>query len=545
MNADNHRPVKASIYMGSARRILIVLGAIFAYLCLILLSSCSHKITDLRTLAPADALVYLETNDLAAALQPIIESRPFVEIAKNRPDLSALSGVQVAVAVTGLETLEEKLTDEHSVGRVQPHFVVIADTHAWNYQTVAFAEQKLGSFVAEIYDSQPTLEMTDKSGGKYFTWTAKDGRKAFALAVDSLIFFGNDESAIDKCLVVRIGGSDSVAKSGKVPASDPKTIASGYVSTDGVAQIANIIGLKFASEAGEDSEVQSAIAGLLPTLVRNSITEISWTATKSKSGIEDKFLISMPPDLSNVFSETMKESRNSDFVSLGIPTDADEFTTYNFHDAQVAWRSIVLTTMRQVHPLAGKMIQTLSSVMFEPYGVKDSETFLRSVGPEIIVAKYNDDSDKHLIIAKIRNELDLKRSLGSDFKPFTVENADGKLVVLRSTDGEFTADISRGRLVLGDTETAMAYLGGQRDLSKSKELNEIVKDGATSAITTFGTDNVTAGAIADILSAKKSSEMKALSNYTTETRFTKSGMQRTTTSDFGLIGSIIAQFTQD
>ena len=54
----------------------------------------------MRTLAPADALVYLEINDLAAALQPIIDSKPFNEVAKSKPDFSALKGVQLAVAIT-------------------------------------------------------------------------------------------------------------------------------------------------------------------------------------------------------------------------------------------------------------------------------------------------------------------------------------------------------------------------------------------------------------------------------------------------------------
>ncbi len=248
-----------------------LLPLLFLCLCVAVVNlSCSAKPTDMRTLVPAESLVYLESNDLAAALQPIIDSKPFTDVAKSKPDLSALKGVQVAVAVTGFETSEEKLTDEHSVGRIQPHFVAVADTHAWNYQAVGFAEKKLGAFVEKIYDSEPTLEKSDKNGGKYFTWKANDGRKAYALVIDSLIYFGNDETAIDKCLAVKRGEADSIAKAGKVVPAAPGTLASGYVGPDGIAQIANIIGLKFASEMGEDSEVQSAIAGILPQLLRKS-----------------------------------------------------------------------------------------------------------------------------------------------------------------------------------------------------------------------------------------------------------------------------------
>src|SRR6059058_6698472 len=79
---------------------------------LLLFVSCSSKPTDLRSLAPADALVYLETNDLGAALQPIVDSKGFGDAAKSKPDLSALKGVQLAIAVTGFETSEEQVNEE-------------------------------------------------------------------------------------------------------------------------------------------------------------------------------------------------------------------------------------------------------------------------------------------------------------------------------------------------------------------------------------------------------------------------------------------------
>ena len=245
-------------------------------------------------MVPADTLVYLETNDLAAALQPVVDSKPFKEVAKTTPDLSALKGAQLAVAVTGFETTEEKLTEEHSVGHVQPRFVAIANTHGWNFQAVRFAEDKIGSFVEDAYDSEPKLEKSDKHGGKYFTWTANDGRKAYALVIDSLIYFGNDESAIEKSLAVRREEADSIAKTGKVQPAAPGTLASGYVSTDGIAQIASIIGLKLAADVDEDAELRSAVVAVIPERIRSSVTEMRWTMNKTAEGIEDRYLVGMP-----------------------------------------------------------------------------------------------------------------------------------------------------------------------------------------------------------------------------------------------------------
>ena len=502
--------------------------------------SCSSKPTDLRTLVPAETLVYLETNDLAAALQPIVDSKPFNEVAKSKPDLSALKGVQLAIAVTGFETSEEKLTDEHSVGRVQPHFVAVADTHAWQFQTVRFAEQKLGSFVAEMYDSEPTLEKSEKGGGHYLVWTAKDGRKAFAVVSRSLIYFSNDETAIEKCLAVGRGEADSIAKTGKVQNASQETLASGYVSTDGIAQIANIVGLKFASEAGEDSEVQSAIAGILPQLLRNSITEISWTATKTDEGIEDKYVVGMPADMANVFNETMAPAEGCEARRFDrLPDDVANATCYNFRNIQVAWRSLLLAGQKQFDPAIAKAIVPFTQLLFEPYGIKDPEKFFAAGNSRPVTANFSMEGDSPLVISSYIDEGKMYESLSAD-------------VVKMLKDGS-------GLNANGDVaafQIDVIYIGGDPDAVK--RLDPRIKEAKPSLASTI-TRNFDKNAVAVTVGHELNSEYSSLINllampsdaspqrmsYFTETRFTKTGMERRTVSDFGLIGSIIAQLAQD
>lgn len=506
---------------------------------LILLSlSCGSKPKDLRLLVPADSLIYLETNDLAAALQPIIDSKPFNEVAKSKPDFSALKGVQLAIAVTGFETSEEKVDDEQVIGRIQPHFVAIADTHAWNFQAVGFAEQKLGSFVEKIYNSQPTLEKTEKNGGKYFTWTAQDGRKAFALVIDAIIYFGNDETSIEKCLAVRRNEADNIAKTGKLQPADKQTLAAGYISPDGIAQIANIAGIQLASEVSDESEVQSAVAGIVPQLLRNSISAINWTSKKSGQEVEDTYSISMAHDVADVFNETFvpggraSESLYSDLKNI------QSATRYNVKSPQVAWHSVLQVLQSKSDPFKARIIGELSPLAFEPYGIRDAELFLSSVDSNIITANVSFEDDEHAFAVAAMSDIPkVKKSLISDLIPVNDS-------FWRSDEYDITAVFRGDYITIGSQHGLAVVLSHGAEPAPTPSTDMLTKfEQSKAPIATWGTGDYAASQIAEMLSEK--SEAKANSTYFTETRFTKTGIERKTTSDFGLIGSIIAQLGQD
>ncbi len=48
----------------------------------------------------------------------------------------------------------------------------------------------------------------------------------------------------------------------------------------------------------------------MPQLIRGTITDVSWTATKTDAGIEDKWQIQMPQDVAAVYSEIFSQVQN-------------------------------------------------------------------------------------------------------------------------------------------------------------------------------------------------------------------------------------------
>ena len=509
--------------------------------------SCASKATDPRSVIPADALVYLETNDLGRMLSAITDNPKFQELAKNKPDLSALKGMRLAVAVTGFETSEQQVTEENSVLNFQPHFVAVAETNAWGWQTSSFTENQLGEFINEVYGGEVELEVTPKNDGKYYIWKAQDGRKAYALVEGSVIYFGNDESSIEKCLAVKRGEADSIAKNSKI-SSAGDNLAFGYISPDGIAQLSNLTGVSMAMKAGEAGEVKSFIARVLPEVLRNSVKELTWTANKTEdSRIEDKYSVALDPDTVRVFSETFVPSGSTDQdLSRFVPAEFVSTTRYSFKDPQIAWRSVVLTAQHQTDKISGKLLTEFSSSLFEPYAVEDAESFLSAAGNTLQTATFDAEGDDVAVITRMKDVDKIKKSVTKDISlskpPEKLEGAD----LWRSDDGELAAAISDNYIVLGDAASVVKCLQARSSGNGlAAAANYARLAGSNAVIATIGNESDPAAKLIDVLADRKNENTPLTQNYLTETRFNQYGIDRTTVSDFGLIGAIIEKFGKD
>lgn len=528
---------------------MLYLRIFFGLLCLVGVAasnlSCKTAPADLRTLAPADTLVYLETNDLGKALGALTESRAFQEAAKNKPDFSALAGMQTAIVVTGFEASENQVTAENSVLNFKPRFVAVADTHTWNRYTLQFTEEKLGDFVNETYGGEVTLEAAEKAGGKSFVWTAKDGRKAFAFVKDSKIFFSNDESALEKSLSVSRGEAESLIKNetlGTMRAESKEKLAFGYVSPDGIAQISNLAGVSTALDATDDDEGRSFIARVLPQILRGSVREVFWTAAKNEQGIEDKYTIWLTPENTAVVKETLVPAAPGQANSAEfLPADVFSATRYNLQNPQIAWRSLLLVAGKNADAMSAKILVAFSGSLLDPYGVADAETFLSAVDSEIWTANFDAEGEKSVAIVAVKDEEKIKKSITEiDFK--AAPATDGP-AIWKSADGETAAAFSDNKLILGDPESVLKCLQAKTAGQNFTKTAAWKKFSETNAVAlTYGKDSTEK--VIEVLSEKKAENIQVLTNYTTETRFNAQGIERRTGSPFGLIGKILEQFEE-
>lgn len=512
----------------------------------ILTVSCGSPPTNIRTVIPADAMLYIETQDLGKALTASTDNEAFRSASKTRPDLSALNGIKLGLAVTGFETKEETEGEGSSVLNFQPRFVAVAETNAWNYQAIKFAENKLGEFINEVYGGGVELERAPKHDGDYFVWTSDDGRKAYGYVTGSLIFFGNDEGAIEKCIAIRKGEGESIAKNADLPSGD--FLATGIMSKDGIGQFANIAGIQLAIGAGEEEEVRAFIARVLPEIVRNSVEQVTWTASRSELGVEDRLTLKGNADIQLALSNGLAISgtRGPERLDRAMPISAASFARYDLKDPQLAWRSVLLSAQRQTDPTSGAIISAFSNSLFEPYGVDDAEALLANVNSKIYTVAFDDSGDKSVAIMETKNIDSVKKALAQEFEIGKPPEQFGSGQSWVAKDDSLRAIFVDGLLIVGNDESVQAVYKSifepNGDFGKHRFYVPFVTSDAVSVSVSH--DNDVAKRMADAF-GETNEQSDAPSSSLSETRIGKDVISRRTVSDFGLIGIIVSQFAKE
>jgi hypothetical protein len=487
---------------------------------------------------------------LAKTLNSLTDNRTFQELAKDKPNFSAFENVQTAIVVTGFEASEQKITGENSIMNFKPHFALIADTRAWNWTAVSIAENQIGKFARDTYGNDVKLEKSEKGAAKFFVWTSSDGRKLFSAVSHSVIYVGNDESLLDKCLLVKRGEAESLSKNENLARARENTtgenlIAFGYISPEGVAQIANLAGVSTAIEATEENAGRSFIAQILPQILRNTTREIIWTANKSEQGIEDNIFISLNDETASIFKETLAQGSEIQSNSAELlPPDIFTATRYSLRNPLVAWRSLLLTTVKNTDALNGKILVEFSNNLLASYGVSDAETFLSSIDSDILTAQFDQEGEKSVAIVMVKDAEKLKKSISDEINFKIPPEKQDIANVWQSEDKQIAAAFIENKLILGDGESILKCLKAKQSGQNFKSNQIFQKFVASRSVSiTFSKDTNSAEKIVKVLGNARENK-SAITAYTTETRFTEKGIERKTISAFGLLGTILEQLEE-
>src|ERR1051326_7056549 len=236
--------------------------------------------TDLADYAPADSLVYVEFNNLAAvaraiqhtdawqAASPITHSKPAAEnrllTAAARAGVGRIESVlfartQLALVVVGLNT-----TEQDDTLRLRPEIALIAETHTSRWRTKPVMMDVVRRLTNYTYGASSCVGPSGE--GDRFECSLPGGdRKLIGVIHGTAIILANSDSALASCLDVRNGKrpslrSDTEFAAARSSVAAPQSLGFGYVSAANSAKLFSWAAPLLTGLAAVDAHMQDLLA---------------------------------------------------------------------------------------------------------------------------------------------------------------------------------------------------------------------------------------------------------------------------------------------
>ena len=196
---------------------------------------------DLSRYAPADALAYVEVNDLAALTNGIEQTQAWQTLAapvgapsKLSPNrfwttLARWTGIgyidailfartQVAVVFSGAEGAQTG-----STLTIKPLTTFIIETHTSQRRMKPAVERHLEDLARRVY-KDPVFVRKQIQNSEFEEWTSSDGTHQIVFSfIDTAVIVGNDETSVLHSIQARMGNTGSLSQVAEFSAARGKT----------------------------------------------------------------------------------------------------------------------------------------------------------------------------------------------------------------------------------------------------------------------------------------------------------------------------------
>jgi hypothetical protein len=530
---------------------------------------------DLADYAPADAVVYVEFNnlaDVARAIQNTEAWQAAALITHSKPagqnrlfhaaaragiapiDAVLFARTQVALVVVGLDAAEYDQTLH-----VRPEIALIAETHTSRWRTRPAAIDAVKHLAKFAYG---VSACTERSGDADYIECSGGDRKIVGAVDGSLVVLGNSDNAVKSCLDVRRGMRPSIHNDfeflrARYSVAEMHALGFGYISSKNSAKLFSWAAPLLMNRAPGDQQLEQLLAVSAGKILRG----IAWTAVPSGGGIEDRFVFSLEPGVVSRLGPAFQTSGRDDNIWKLVPSSFESLTIYRAKEPAAAWSSLDSAVASKLDALPAVLFGTLLKSSLSPYGISNPKEALTTLNPPLLTMKPSAAAQGSVLIARVNDEARLRRSLSEEV--FTA----GKGQILEGLQSEpdpakeFAAVFADGYVLLGNTENMKQCLA---ELRKSEAVaasgKEKVQNSAresSAAIVTYANDEARLnGFISTLLMLQgrqlSNDELAALQNTlqrssfsATETRLSDAGIERKTHSAFGQFSTLISLLQTD
>jgi len=529
---------------------------------------------DMAIYAPATSLLYLESNrpltvvdtivgtdawrivDKASGTQPAAQPKDWLQSFIGWTGIGPIRSVilaraQLAVVVTDLGT-----TEDGETLRVKPEGAVLIETHTTESRIRPPVEEALKK-LAEITYGKPTARRTTIDGVEFIEWIAPEGsRQIVATIVGSLVIVGNSEQAVRSCLAVSLRRSSSLKEDPglermRLQLAGDRALTFGYVPSANSPHLLSVGVPLVMGRAPGDSEFQR----LVTTNAAKVFGSLGWSSHPFRNGIEDRYLISLQPAIIARLKPNFARARTITEIQRRWPDHVHSVTYYRFEDPAAVWQDLKAAASSQMDVLSAVVFSSLLKSALLSYGIDEPEAFLSAVKGELLTLRLDQNGDRTMIIAGVRNQESLREIVKKRLGPNSRSDRVGDAEIREDSKGEWAVSLSKDVVVLGSPLDVRRYSEGagvNSTMMKDEDLRKITffspfSSSANIVTYTDDSDRITVF-ISAILAAKGSQSLASgpiealiaeLPYSATETTLGEQGFERVTKSPLGQFSTLL------
>lgn len=533
---------------------------------------------EMTAYAPADALVYVEADNLPAIMAAFtstdawrelapaagVEARPgwagwfpsFLSFTGLGPsDAVVLSRAQVAVTVLGFQAAEESDTTL----RFTPRAALVAETHSSGWRARAAVEKLVGDFARRTFERH-SFERKEVDGVPFYTWVEGDGaRRTIVAAVDeSVAVVGNDEAAVRACLDVRRGtrpslASDEQLKELRTRVGGGDALAFGYAPRGSAAKAVEVFAPAFVGGMSQESHVQSVLATFLPQFINQTLGAAAWSARVESGVLEDRYFLSLPADLARRLEAPLAPAEQPAHVTTRVlPGDVYQVSFYDARSPDAAWRGLNAALSSQTDITRATIITIGLEAFVKPYGIENPREFFRACKGEIATARLEATSEGKVLAAVVGDRVALREQALAYLGRGARVERDEATEILISQDPELGAAAFVGDIIVTGSEQDVRRCVRAYAENHASGAGEPLKAGTTkffghtSIVRTLTDERDAARAVLSRFprSSDTTGLEAALARRTyavSETQLAEGGVEKRTRSAFGLFGEIVTR----
>lgn len=456
---------------------------------------------DMTAYVPADALLYVEANDLPRVATAVTSTGAWHALAAatkldfNASRFSLLSAfaartgigtaeavvlarAQIAVVVLGINSPDADRSAA-SIGSdsltLRPRLALVAETHTSTRRARHAIDEIGGELARRVYGSAH-LATREADGVRWATWTpehqsGEERKRQIVTAVTgSVAILGNDEAAVETCLAVRRGERPSLhgdfdlnemrrrtrALHTEGDAGGEPALAFGYISPANAVKLLEIGATVYAAQSTLSPQAQGAAATLLPQVLPRVVGSVAWSARADEDRIEDRFFFSVKDAVAARLRDPLAAVELDPRFGELLPAETKSVSAYLYREPEAAWRGAQAALSSQLDFGLAPLLVLFADRALEPYGIPRSRDFLRQTSAPIATAQL-DESNERLLIARVRDPQAMLALLRR--RPGTqTETAGGHTLLIRTrppasdapADDTEASDDTEAAVIVGD-----------------------------------------------------------------------------------------------